>query len=379
MQPHAFQSDDRPPVLVVDDEEGVRNSLERLLRHGYRIDTAENGMQALDLIQATEYDLVVLDLQLPGLHGTDVLREIKRKWRDTEVLILSAYESKEHLQKCIRYGAGDFLEKPFDVAEVYSTINKLMSQRKQSLMTKTVMLGFENMGLKEMWRFKETDASDRSMKDGTQGLLDQLMIRENDKDINQYLEFAQVLALTIESADPYTHKHSDRVAHYSNLIAMELRLSTEELTDLQIGTFLHDIGKIGIEKKILQKEGALTEEEFSMVRNHPHLGAQLVGPLDISPMIKVIIRHHHERYDGKGYPDGLAGEAIPLSARIVMIADAYDAMISDRPYRKALSKVDAQQEIRRCEGTQFDPLLVDVFIEALCREPSGRPSSLSFM
>ncbi len=373
MQPLATPLDDRPPVLVVDDEEGIRNSLELLLRHGYRIDTAENGIQALDLIQETEYDLVVLDLQMPGLHGTDVLREIKRKWRDTEVLILSAYESKEHLQKCIRYGAGDFLEKPFDVAEVYSTIKKLMSQRKQSLMTKTVMLGFENMGLKGRLGFMDNENPARPAEDGLQVLFSRLMVQENEKDDNKYLEFAQVLALTIESADPYTHMHSDRVARYSNLIATKLRLSTEELTDLQIGTFLHDIGKIGIEKKILQKEDGLTEEEFAMVKKHPHLGTQLVCPLDISPMIKLIIRHHHERYDGKGYPDGLAGESIPLSARIVMIADAYDAMTSDRPYRKALSSNDTLQELQRCTGTQFDPLLVDVIIEALGREPSGRP------
>jgi len=155
---------------------------------------------------------------------------------------------------------------------------------------------------------------------------------------------------------------------------MDLHLSTEELTDLQIGTFLHDIGKIGIERKILQKEEDLTDQELKMVKNHPHLGTQLVGPLDISPMIKVIIRNHHERYDGKGYPDELAGEAIPLSARIVMIADAYDAMISNRPYRKALSSNEALQELQRCAGSQFDPLLVDVFLEALGRETSG-PSS----
>jgi len=123
----------------------------------------------------------------------------------------------------------------------------------------------------------------------------------------------------------------------------------------------------------------LTAEELTTVRNHPNLGTQLVGPLDISPLIKVIIRHHHERYDGKGNPDGLAGEAIPLFARIVMIADAYDAMISDRPYRKALSSRDALQELQRCAGSQFDPLLIDLFLEALSREPSGRPSGFTIM
>ena len=374
MSTQAVKSDEHPQVLVVDDDDGVRHSLELLLRHGYRIDTAENGMQALELLQETEYDLVVLDLHMPGLHGTDVLREIKKRWRDTEVLILSAYGTKEHLQKCIRYGASDFIEKPFDVAEIYTAIKKLMSQRKHNLMIKTVMLGLENLGLKGRLQLKENEDPDRPMEDRMQALLDWLMIEEDDKNVNKYLEFAQVLARTIERADPYTHKHSDRVAHYSNLIAMDLHLSTEELTDLQIGTFLHDIGKIGIERKILQKEGDLTGQEMKMVKNHTHLGTQLVGPLDISPMIKVIIRNHHERYDGKGYPDELAGEAIPLSARIVMIADAYDAMISDRPYRKALSSNEALQELQSCAGSQFDPLLVDVFLEALGREASS-PSS----
>jgi len=374
MAAHAAKADELPHVLIVDDEEGVRHSLELLLRHGYQIDTAENGMQALELLQETEYDLVVLDLHMPGLHGTDVLREIKKKWRDTEVLIFSAFGTKEHLQKCIRYGASDFIEKPFDVAEIYTAIKNLMSRRKHNLMIKTLMLGLENAGLKHGMQLKESEDFDREMVERFQSLLNWFVNEEDDKDVNKYLEFAQVLARTIESADRYTHEHSDRVAHYSNLIAMDLQLNTEELTDLQIGTFLHDIGKIGVDKKILHKKGKLTDQEMEMVKNHTQLGIQLVGPLDISPMIKVIIRNHHERYDGKGYPDRLTGEGIPLSARIVMIADAYDAMISNRPYRKALSNKNALQELQQCAGSQFDPLLVDVFLDALNREPTSRPS-----
>ena len=361
----AGKSDERPRVLVVDDQEGVRYSLELLLRHGYQIDTAENGMQALELLQEIEFDLVVLDLQMPGLHGTDVLREIKKKWPDTEVLILSAYGTKENLQKCIRYGASDFIEKPFDVAEIYTAIKKLMSRRKRNLMVKTLMLGLENVGLKYGMQLKKEDDFDRQTVERIQYLLNWFMSEDQDKDINKYLEFAQVLSRTIERADQYTHDHSDRVARYSNQIAMDLPLNTEELTDLQIGTFLHDIGKIGIEKTVLQKQGTLSDNEMNVVKNHTLLGIQLVGPLDISPMSKVIIRNHHERYDGSGYPDGLAGESIPLSARIVMIADAYDAMISDRPYRKALSPEDAMTELDKCAGSQFDASLVDVFLESL--------------
>jgi putative nucleotidyltransferase with HDIG domain len=149
------------------------------------------------------------------------------------------------------------------------------------------------------------------------------------------------------------------------LIAQKLNLSQEELDDLQIGALLHDIGKIGIENKVILKGAKFDDRELQMARRHPEMGVELVAPIGLSPRVTSVIRHHHEFFDGTGYPDGLKGEAIPLLARIVSLAEVFDAMVSDRPYRKALSLSEATKELKRCSGTQFDQKLVDILIKLI--------------
>lgn len=181
----------------------------------------------------------------------------------------------------------------------------------------------------------------------------------NSSDLHDIVE---ALATAMDAKNSFTSGHSERVANYSLLLAQRLGLSASEQTRIHIGAHLHDIGKIGIPDAILNKSGRLTDREFSIIRQHPVLGENIVSKVKILHSIAAIVRHHHERFDGNGYPDGISGYQISLGARIVAVADALDAMISARPYRPALSFADAIAEIRRCRGGQFDPDVVEALL-----------------
>jgi HD-GYP domain-containing protein (c-di-GMP phosphodiesterase class II) len=188
---------------------------------------------------------------------------------------------------------------------------------------------------------------------------------------DSYFEIVKALAQAIEAKDPYTHGHSERVMEYAVQIAQKLGLPEEEMETLRYAAILHDIGKIGVRGIVLNNPNGLTNEEFDEIKKHPLIGEGIIQPIELLQPIRPLIRHHHEWYNGKGYPDGLSGENIPLGARILVVADAYDAMISDRPYRKALTKETVIKELKRGSGTQFEPKLVEVFLEILkqtCQE-----------
>ena len=182
---------------------------------------------------------------------------------------------------------------------------------------------------------------------------------------DSYFEIVKALAQAIEAKDPYTHGHSARVMEYSLQIAQKLGLPEEEIKSLKYAAILHDIGKIGVRGYILNNPNGLTIEEYDEVKKHPAIGENIIQPIELLQPIRPLIRHHHEWYNGKGYPDGLSGENIPLGARILTVADAYDAMRSDRPYRKALSEEKAIQELKHGSGRQFDPQIMEVFLEIL--------------
>ncbi len=187
----------------------------------------------------------------------------------------------------------------------------------------------------------------------------------------------KALAQAIEAKDPYTHGHSARVMEYAVQIAQKFGLPEEEIESLRYAAILHDIGKIGVRGIVLNNPNGLTGEEYDEIKKHPLVGEGIIKPIELLQPIKPFIRHHHEWYNGKGYPDGLSGKDIPLGARILAVADAYDAMKSDRPYRKALTEETAIQELKRGSGTQFEPKLVEVFLEILKQNLSG-DGSLSY-
>jgi putative two-component system response regulator len=373
-------------VLVVDDEFGPRESIRMILKPIYDVHAVDNGQDALDFLCRESVDLVTLDLRMPGLSGIDVLREIKKMRHDTEVVVITGYGTMNTAVEAFRLGAVDFIFKPFNVAEIISIVKKSVERRYFNLAIKNLLQRFKAL------RHLENDGEGEALSNLSASLdlspEAQELNREIQESIQQlenfrmqkvsvnYLDFLKVLIYILESKEPYTNGHSERVSAYSDLIAQELHLSSQQKEDLQIATLLHDIGKVGLSNRLLQKT-QLSEKDSLDIRLHPVKGVHLIEPLDFSHTITSAIRHHHERWDGNGYPDGLIGEDIPLLARIITLADSYDAMISDRPYRQGLSLNKVQQEIEVNAGSQFDPRIVKVFLKQLKRDgpfPSIHPS-----
>jgi putative two-component system response regulator len=357
-------------ILVVDDEIGPRESLRMILKPIYEVHTVTSGQEALDFLKKKRIDLVTLDLKMPGISGIDVLREIKKDQDDIEVIIITGYGTLTNAIEAIRYGAVDFISKPFNVAEIISIVSKSVERRNFNLKIRGLIQKIKGLrllgdnGEGEVLSFPETTIGlspgtaeiGRELKETIRELEN---LRTQKVSVN-YLDFLKVLIYILESKEPYTHGHSERVSYYSEIIAQDLLLSSQEREDLQIATLLHDIGKIGLSNRLLKKNG-LSQNESLEIRQHPVKGVHLIEPLSFSHTITSAIRHHHERWDGKGYPDGLSGEEIPLLARIIALADSYDAMVSDRPYRNGLSVHRVQEEIEKNAGVQFDPQMVSLF------------------
>ncbi len=303
-------------VLVVDDEELNRKLLRELLTsRGFHVEEAANGEEALRKVQEIGPDLVLLDIMMPRVDGLQACRELKQDPRTQliPVVLLTALAAVDDRVAGIEAGADDFLTKPFHQAELLARVRSLI-------------------------RMKQ--------------LTDQLERTEN-------ILFA--MAAAVEAKDPYTEGHLRRLEAYASQIAVALGLSGHFSIVIRYGALLHDIGKIGVPDAILHKPGKLTSKEFEIIKQHPTFGERICRPLRFGAEVGPIVRSHHERWDGTGYPDGLAGETIPLGGRIVAIADAFDAMTTDRPYHQALPITSAIDELAQGAGTQWDPRLVECF------------------
>lgn len=322
----------RPAILVIEDEEGPRESLKQILQNQYDVYTSANGQEAMTLLKEIPFDLITLDLKLPGTPGQQLISDLRRASPQTDLVIISGSGTLESAISGIRNGVSDFITKPFGVMEVLSSVKRTL----------------------------EKQAQKRSALEG-------LPLPAAHGSRTDILEFARVLAATLCGQDRYTHGHCERVVQYSLACAEEFGLTPDECTDLMIAAYLHDIGKVGIDRDIIRKEGTLTVSEQIILRSHPVRGLRMVAPLTLSPLASAVIRSHHECWDGSGYPDGLMGEEIHIAARIVKVADCYDAMTSDRPYRRALSRERAIAELRDGCFKQFDPDVVEVFLSKLNR------------
>ncbi len=322
----------RANILIIEDEVGSRDSLRMILRPFNNVFTAENGQKAVEMFADRDFDVVTLDLKLPGIHGVDLLKEIKKQQPNVEVVIITGYGSLKSAIDGIRYGAAGYLLKPFNVAELLDVVKKALEKKKRL--------------------------------DALRNFLSNLSVLEKpmqDQEIS-YRQFVSVLANALDSKDRFTYHHCIRVNIYANLIADRLNVPTEERMNLELGAFLHDIGKIGVESKIIFKPEKLSEQETEVLKKHTEIGAEIIAPLQLSPHVISMVRHHHERYDGKGYPDGLKGEQIPLLTRIISLSESMDAMVADRPYKKAMSLGEVITELKRCSGTQWDPVIVDALL-----------------
>jgi response regulator RpfG family c-di-GMP phosphodiesterase len=359
---------DNTNILIVDDELGPRESLKMILNPSYNTLTATNGNNALELIKQYPVDMVTLDLKMPGMNGIEVLKEIKKLKSDIQVIVITGYGTLKSAIECIRLGVFDYITKPFNIPEIISVIKKSLTRRNFNSRVKIL---FNDIGqqigtdafLQELKQKIEKIHINNEEEDN---LFSQVFINDYLPNINSYLEFFKVLAAILESKDPYTAGHSERVGFYSDIILQELSPSLSNLRDdLQIAAYLHDIGKLGISNAYIYKNGGLSELEWTIVREHPEKGVELLSPLHVSYNIIAGVKYHHESFDGTGYPEGISGEDIPLIARIITIADTYDAISSERSYRNALSKAEIKKELKKGAGSQFDPKLVELFINIL--------------
>ncbi len=332
---------DKEKVLIIDDEIAPRESIRMVLKDTYAVTTASGAHEGIDYIDNNPVDLIVMDIKMPKMDGITALQKIKEKHPDTEVVLLTAYASLETARDAIRFGAFDYLIKPFDKDDVLAVVKKGLEKRSAS------------KGLK-----MERD----TLLDRASYLEDQVHDARN-KIMTCYEGTVSALILTIDAKDHYTYNHSNRVAKLSCDIAEALGVPPKTIKEIESAASIHDIGKIGIEEGILKKNGKLSLEEYTEVKKHPAIGVRIVQAIPFLEDAIPVILHHHERYDGKGYPEGITGDMIPLSARIVIVADAIDAMMSDRPYRDALTTSKVFSELEENSGTQFDPEIVDLILQ----------------
>jgi putative nucleotidyltransferase with HDIG domain len=336
----------RPTILVVDDELGPREAFRMILKEEYNVMSASSGPLALQFISREPVDVVILDIKMLGMDGIEVLREVKRQKPDVEVIMVTAYASLETAKEAIRYGAMDYLVKPFDRKEVEEVVKRGISRRMSFLKNQKVM---------------------EELKLTTEKLIDQIQ-GYRQKITDNYEQTIKALITAIDARDSYTKSHSDMVGAISGLLANQMGWSPEQVSTLEQAALIHDIGKIAVSEAILRKPASLTKKELQIMRQHPLIGVAIISPIELLRDIIPIVRSHHERFDGGGYPDGLKGEEIPEGARIVAVADAIVAMLKDRPYRKALALEEIRAELKENSGSQFDPKVVDAALGWLTTE-----------
>ncbi|GAO02782.1 HD domain-containing phosphohydrolase [Anaeromyxobacter sp. PSR-1] len=328
-------------ILIVDDDAAVRDVITVLLREeGYVCTTVASAEAALDEARKTDYPLVISDVRMPARDGFWLLEQMREASPDTAVIMLTAYGDTEAAVECLRNGAADYLLKPPKVTELIRAIERALGRRRLELARGRYRRSLEN-------RVKEKTAElSRTLHDLE----------------STYSQTLWTLVAALDAREHETSDHSQRVVRYTLAIARRVGLPEAALPDVGRGALLHDIGKIGVPDAILLKPGKLTPEEWTEMRKHPQIGFNILKSVDFLQVPAEMVLCHQERFDGGGYPRGLSGEAIPLSARIFAIADCFDAMTSDRPYRKRTSTENARKEILRCAGTQFDPRAADAFL-----------------
>lgn len=336
-------------VLVVDDLRSVREVLQAGIEAaGHRVATAPSAQEARVLFgSGGRFDLVICDIQMPGEQGTELLAWMKGQDPDVAVVMVTGVGDAATAVSAMRNGASDYLTKPFTLPEVCARAEQALEKRRLVLENRAYQERLERL-VEERTR-EVLEAMSR-----IRGLNDNLRIA--------YDTTLSALMIALDYRDNETQGHSLRVVEYTERLAKEIGVEEPELTDIRRGAMLHDVGKIGIPDAILRKPGKLDAEEWEVMKLHPKLGYDMLKDIVFLKAPAEIVLSHQERWDGNGYPRRLAGEQIPLGARIFAAADTFDAMTSDRPYRAALSYERARQELSECSGTQFDPRVVEAFL-----------------
>ena len=323
-------------ILCIDDNPEVLKLMKMLLADEFDLELVTSAEQGLKFMHDKNPDLVLCDVMMPGMDGHAFARAVKadESMKHIPIILVTARSGAEMLNEGLRAGADDYISKPFDSTELKARIRSLLRLRQME---------------------SELALVNRNLKMRTSDLVDQQR--------SLFLSTVKSLASAIDAKDEYTRHHSTRVTDFSLKIAAKMGFSEKELGELELAAVLHDVGKIAVPESILNKPGKLTNEEFKLIQEHPVRGEAILSPVIELKAIGRIVRAHHERYDGTGYPDKLKGREIPLGARIMSIADTYDSITSERPYRKAASHRYAVKEIIACTGTQFDPEVIENFLE----------------
>ena len=333
---------EREKILVVDDDINVRRALTgqlELLK--YRCHTADDGSIAVKKITEDSYDLALLDIDMPNMGGIETLKKLREIDDEVQVIMVSGIRSIDTVRTTLRDGAYDYLTKPWDLEELKITVKRALDYRR---LTKENKDYHRNLEIKVEERTKALAKALSEIK-------------------STYQTTILALGSALETRDVETQAHALRVAHYSFVTAKSLEITdTGSLTNIEWGAYLHDIGKIGVPDAILRKPDSLSLVEWEVMKKHPAIGKRMIEGIPFLSGAVPIVYHHHESYDGTGYPEGLKAEEIPLEARIFTVADALDAMLSDRPYRKAMSFPKAKSIIESEVGKQFDPQVVDALI-----------------
>jgi putative two-component system response regulator len=334
-------SNQQDSVLVIDDEAVIRRLLcQKLISEGYPCQEAATAEEFFEKLKNNQVGLVILDIKMPGKSGIELLPEIKAAYPDTAVIMATAVTELSVAIQCIKKGADDYICKPFNLDEVSLSVKSALEKRQLQLKIREYQHHLEEK------------------------------IEEQTREIRKiFLGAIEALVFALEAKDRYTAGHSRRVTDIAVAIGKELNLSATEMEDLRWGSLLHDVGKIAVDQLIQNKPGKLTREEYEHIMIHAQVGAGIVRPVANERVVEMI-EHHHDHFDGTGLHQVVKGNEIPLPARILAVADAFDAMTSERPYRLAMSRKEALDEIKRCNGTQFDPIIVAAFFKTDMAEPA---------
>lgn len=326
-------------ILVVDDEPEIINVFSDLLSEQYDCSSAGSAEEALALLGKQSFNLVISDITMTGMSGLQMVPHVLKVAPQTVVVLVSGAQTIESAVEALRVGAFDYIMKPFDLRQVEAVVKRAL----------------EHYELRESKRRYENRLEELVEQRTTE--LDHAL----DSLEAAYHSTLKALAASLETRDHETHGHSQRVVSFSLRLGYELGLDKEQLKSLELGSLLHDIGKIGVPDAILRKPGALDEDEWVKMRQHPLHGQQILHGIEFLEGASRVVAQHHEKWDGSGYPLGLTGEDIDLNARIFAVADAFDALTSDRVYRKAQSYEAAAAELDRCSAQHFDPKIVEAF------------------
>jgi len=329
----------KPRLLIVDDEPEVRGVLHDLLSGMYQCVEASSAEEALAQLREHIFDLVISDITMSGMSGLEMIPHVKTVSPDTVIVMISGIQTIESAINALRLGAFDYLMKPFDLRQAEAAVSRALEYHELVVAKKRYETRLEELVEQ---RTAELDQALDSLEQA-------------------YRTTLQALTAALETRDAETHGHSERVVTFSLRLGREYGLSAPNMKALEFGSLLHDIGKIGVPDAILRKPAKLTEEEWERMREHPLHGQQILRGIDFLKGAAKVVAQHHEKWDGSGYPLGLKAEDIDICARIFSVADAFDAITSDRVYRKGRPYEIAAQELDEWAGRQFDPKVVEAF------------------